>query len=132
MLAVGVLDIVFTLPSGILYTWTHLAIYDLKHFPLFPDWKETHRSWAPLSIPASEWRVSFWSRFNLYLGYSLYVVLSIIVFLIFGLTEDARVTYRRWYSTMVKHLGFRPATGNEGVSGMVFRSPYRTLSFVAG
>ncbi|KAI0316297.1 pheromone A receptor-domain-containing protein [Amylostereum chailletii] len=112
ILAVGGLDILFTLPSGALLLLVYTA-HDVGsgNYPLYPEYlhhQRAARAWAPVFLSAVEWRSNSWVRFDVYLSQWLYPILSLLIFAIFGLAEDARATYRRWFWTTVGLLGFRP------------------------
>ncbi|KAI0317106.1 GPCR fungal pheromone mating factor [Amylostereum chailletii] len=65
VLAVGCLDILFTLPTRALLLFLQVAQgVSLGQYPFYPGWHFTHHSWAPVSLPAAYWRSDFWTCFS--------------------------------------------------------------------
>ncbi|KAI0317110.1 pheromone A receptor-domain-containing protein [Amylostereum chailletii] len=128
VLAVGCLDILFTLPTGALILLLDVAqgVKD-GSYSFYSGWKTIHQDWAPVSISAAEWHVDLWFRFQLIFQEWLYLVLSILIFAIFGLTEEARATYRRWFWSAAGLFHFEPIA-HESLPDMKFDRPPRRVS----
>ncbi|KAI0317102.1 pheromone A receptor-domain-containing protein, partial [Amylostereum chailletii] len=109
LLAVGCLDILFTLPSGALILLGYVGQeFKFQNHKFYRGWHDTHHDhWAPISVPAAQWRSYFWDRLEILLQEWVYLVLSILIFTIFGLTVESRTTYRRWFWTAAGLLGFK-------------------------
>ena len=130
LFAVGLLDIIFTLPTGIAFTVTE-TLYSLElsptgTIPFYPGWYYTHHQWAPVLIPISGWTSPFWYLFGIYYDLFLYPVFSLTIFLLFVLTASAREKYRRWFWTVASLIGVKPPVVCDDYSDMAFESrPHR-------
>ncbi|KAI0311224.1 pheromone A receptor-domain-containing protein [Amylostereum chailletii] len=130
ILAVGCLDTVFTLPTGILLIVPGVA-HDVNAghggYSFYPGWYFADHSdhpWAPQSISPAAWRSDFWVRFGMIFGEWVNLVLSILIFVLFGLTGEARAFYRRWFWAAVGLFRSKPPV-HEDMPDMKFNSPPR-------
>ena len=124
---VGLLDILFTLPAGVV----SLAIGTLESLqsspfgiPFYPGWHYTHHPWA-IFVPTSAWTSQFLFLFQFQIYYQgfLYPVFSLIIFLFFGLRPTARGKYRSWFWTVARPLGIKPPVIREDDLDMTFGPP---------
>ncbi|KAI0316298.1 pheromone A receptor-domain-containing protein [Amylostereum chailletii] len=124
ILAVGCLDILVTLPTGIMFLVQGIGQdVSLGDYFFYRGWDYTHRHIrTPLILSAAEWRSGFWQRFSFLWGVWLWPVLSIVIFSIFGLTGEARATYRRWFWAIAGLFGFKRPE-REDIPDMKFGSP---------
>ncbi|KAI0036395.1 GPCR fungal pheromone mating factor, partial [Vararia minispora EC-137] len=95
LLVLASLDIVMTLPLGIVN-----VVEDLKAgmadgtLQFYAGWESTHSDWEPVSYSYAELReMGGWSLINFDLNRWCSVVLSFVIFALFGLTVSARATY---------------------------------------
>jgi hypothetical protein len=103
LLALGCLDIVITLPIGILNIVT--TVEDVPSLPFYSGWSAQHSNWAPYAVPYSDVLSSgFWDKFEFYFEIWTTPVLSIAVIAIFGLTADVRETWARGISFFARVL----------------------------
>ncbi|KAI0317112.1 pheromone A receptor-domain-containing protein [Amylostereum chailletii] len=127
ILAVGCLDILFTLPTGVLFLLVDVAEnVRIGDYRLYPGWNYVHHSWTPTSISAAEWRSEVWTSFQLILQQWLSPILSILIFVIFGITVESRAAFRRWFCMAASLLGFKPPV-NEDIPNMRFISSQRRV-----
>lgn len=105
ILAVGCLDIVITLPIGILLLVVRIA--QSSPFPFYQGWSYVHSPWGAVSVPAAAWRSDFWSHFSVVYGEWQYPVFAVAVFAVFGLTGEARVMYRRAFCAAAGMCGVK-------------------------
>ena len=127
MLAVGLFDILFALPAGA--SVLTISIMRSLHatpvgMPFYPGWHHTHDQWSPIFVPTSQ---CFWCWFHTYHQRLLYPVISLIIFLIFGLTPTSRSKYRCWFWAVCRLPGIQPlGTVRDDRPGMTFRAPPRS------
>ena len=95
---------------------------DSHKYQFYPGWDFVHHPWAPLFAPARVWKVYFWNRFTAYYDVLLYPTLSIVVFLVFGLTKQTRNMYKQAFWALVKPCGFAPRVKKD-MSVMSFGIP---------
>ena len=91
----------------------------------YPGWRLTHHSWAPVFVPTSEWTSRFLFVFQIYYDQFVSFVLSLIIFLLFGLTPTARAKYRRWFWTFFRLFGIQSQVIRDENDVMTFQSPPR-------
>ncbi|KAI0036394.1 pheromone A receptor-domain-containing protein [Vararia minispora EC-137] len=120
LFALASVDIVLTFPSGVAN-----IIVDIKSrspegaFQFYSGWASTHSDWAPISYTYKELQnMGGWSLLNYDLNRWCSVILSLVIFALFGLTAEARATYRRGFYAICKPFGLRPPPNpqNLGVS----------------
>ncbi|KAI0033876.1 GPCR fungal pheromone mating factor, partial [Vararia minispora EC-137] len=96
ILALGCIDILITLPIGIVSLIQDFPLPAAYGFPFvfYPGWAPIHTDWAPISVTAAEWNSrSFWAAWSSYFGRWANAALGLLVFAIFGFSPDARRTY---------------------------------------
>lgn len=119
MLAVGCLDILVTLP----FTLIILTI-DIKgsSFKFYQGWRSLHADWQPIFVPKKEWEMDgFWSIFSVKWDEWINPFWSLVFFLLFGTTAQARARYWRVFWFVAKPFGYKPPVKPQ-VSDVVFGS----------
>ncbi|KAI0031555.1 GPCR fungal pheromone mating factor, partial [Vararia minispora EC-137] len=99
LLVLASLDIILTLPIAIASFVDQLSSPSPGYsIPLYTGWKLTHSDWTPISLSYSDLETDDgrgWTFTVYYLNHWSSVVLALVIFSLFGLTADARTTYRR-------------------------------------
>ena len=125
---VGVLDILFTLPTGAAFLSSDI-LFALRNSSIgisfYPGWSRTHHSWAPSFVPTSLWSSQFWLTFEFYFQPLLYFIFWSIIFLLFGFTPTARNKYRCWFQAVARILGIESLALRVHHSDMAFSPPPR-------
>ncbi|KAI0315606.1 hypothetical protein OF83DRAFT_338475 [Amylostereum chailletii] len=98
-LVVGCLDCVVVFPVGPIYLISDAKLLS-THF--LPDSSTVPAGWGSSSIAAAVWRSNFWSRLNVTASMWTNAVLAFVFFALFGLTTEARTTYRNMFMTLVR------------------------------
>ncbi|KZV71049.1 hypothetical protein PENSPDRAFT_684918 [Peniophora sp. CONT] len=121
ILALASLDILLTLPVGIatvVLEVTSLKAQDSLQF--YPGWALVHSNWEqPLSISYATVKASGASALALtYFSKWSSPTVAFAIFSLFGLTSEARASYRRIICTMGVWFGWKPSppAGNAGAS----------------
>lgn len=123
VMALGCLDILVTLPIGILdFVLDFSPFHDLR---FWPGWAAAHEDWhKPIDrFTATEWHSSVWDNFGVRISEWTNVLLALIFFLLFGLTRKARARYACAFWTIARPLGFKPRPADLlALSDIVFAS----------
>ncbi|KZV62046.1 hypothetical protein PENSPDRAFT_759012 [Peniophora sp. CONT] len=105
VLAIGSLDILLTLPQGIVYTVNtivNLLLNAKDGFPIwYTGWTFTHQNWDPTSMSLE----TFWEKFlNVQTNYGVWtsILLAFAIFALFGLTKAAISSYWRVACTVAR------------------------------
>lgn len=111
VLVLASIDLIFTLPVGIL----SVALYPLESgeagsFPFYPGWTSVHTDWAPRSISYAKVQDSG----PLVVARTYFIpwtapALAFVIFGLFGLTTEARTSYRHAFCKMIGWFGREPA-----------------------
>ena len=108
LLALGLFDILLTLPLSIIQFVEELLQVDITGF--WPGWKVAHASFSTIpTFNSEEWKASgFWTVFNI--KYSLWInpIYAVAFFLLFGITEKKRAWYRSLFWKAMLPLGLKP------------------------
>lgn len=123
VMALGCLDILVTLPLVILGIVADFA--PAQNVRFWPGWAEAHAGWIrPIErVPAAGWHPDVWTSINVRLFEWVYVLLALVNFLLFGLTQKARARYARAYWAIARPLGFKRRPTNFSIqSDIVFAS----------
>ncbi|KAI0311319.1 GPCR fungal pheromone mating factor [Amylostereum chailletii] len=116
ILAIGCLDTIITLPLGILNI-TRSVLQTINNattgLPFWPGWSAIHDDWEPVQLLASEWKTDKWNELSIRLLMWKNAPLALVYFLIFGLTGEARATYRRMFWTAVRPFHWVPPSPPE-------------------
>ncbi|KAI0031556.1 GPCR fungal pheromone mating factor, partial [Vararia minispora EC-137] len=105
LLALASIDVIISLPVGIISFLEGLVIAVSNDYsiPFYQGWKWTHSDWAPDSLSYAALQAQgHWTLSNYYLDRWLSIVLALVIFSFFGLTADARATYRHGLYTIGK------------------------------
>ena len=86
IMALGCIDVVLVLPLSILLL---VQGYAGSPLPFWPGWDVIHSDWGPVSVPADEWKPFPWDNFEVRWDEWINVLLAVIFFSLFGVTEEA-------------------------------------------
>ncbi|KZV68625.1 hypothetical protein PENSPDRAFT_509203 [Peniophora sp. CONT] len=95
-LALGCAGTVLSLPTAVI---TAFNLYFLATpSPVFwPGWQPIHSDWEPVLMPMQAWRTDQISTMVVYWDQWINVVFSVAIFVLFGLTQNARARYTKAY-----------------------------------
>ena len=128
ILALGLLDVLLTLPISILGI-TVDAVQEPIDF--WPGWAAGHADWSEIAqAPASLWQSIFWVNFTIRWDEWINTAFALVFFLLFGLTGEARAGYRRAFWAVAGLFRIKPSSGQPlsanyqkgDISAMVFDS----------
>lgn len=105
VMALGCVEALFTLPVSIF-----MFISDIQPPPneFYPGWKAVHANFSTIPMnPASNWSKDVW--FTITVIWELWTnpVIAFAFFALFGLTEEARLTYRKFFCAVMRPLGLK-------------------------
>jgi hypothetical protein len=122
ILALGSVDILLTLPFGIITLILLTKSVPGTSFQFYYGWEAIHSDWEPFGVPYSFFvKDGFWGMFNVYFPPWSSPALAIVVFALFGLTSEARATYWRGICAVGKIFGWAPTVHkHEDLGDMVF------------
>ena len=124
--AIGCLDIVWNFPGGLLALILHMRyVIESGHTKFYTGWKLVHSHFNPQLLSTSEWSAVSIDSLIVYYNLVAYPMLSITIFLIFGLTPSARGRYVDWFWIAVHPLGMKPTahiSHNSDMSDIQFSS----------
>lgn len=107
LIALGMVDVVLCLPIGII-----CLIASLKQGPVdfWPGWSTIHTHSPPLELSSADCKDHVWTRyFSIWNKYTN-VGFGVGFFLLFGLTSDARETYRQAFKASMIFIGLGAKT----------------------
>ncbi|KZV66007.1 fungal pheromone STE3G-protein-coupled receptor [Peniophora sp. CONT] len=116
LLALASIDILVTLPNGIISVVLNTtAGLEAGSFPFYSGWHKIHSDWQPVtytydeilaagSAYVAEFYGTFWSA----------LILSFVIFALFGTTAEAIALYWRIISGVARWFGWRPTPRVEG------------------
>jgi hypothetical protein len=129
ILLLGCINIILTLPFGLLSLIPEIV--DLIRFkrPFYEGWDTIHSNWAPYTVSYADelTNVDITAKVEDYAGAIYPIVLSFVIFALFGLTEDARATYRKGFVYVANIFGWRIKPRNRSnarISTIVFRGDH--------
>ncbi|VDB87269.1 unnamed protein product [Peniophora sp. CBMAI 1063] len=123
--ALACIDVILVLPQGVATT-VFSGFDDGVTFKFWPGWDTVKEYWAPQAVTDDEWRSSAIYSFNIYWNQFSGVVLASAIFLLFGLSRDARESYKDAFRR-AKSLGaLRKTTASRGST--VYVQPLTALS----
>lgn len=131
VILLGCVDAVVTLPISIVR-----LVYNLLSPPMsfYPGWEEVHANFSTISVEtASEWKKDFWVTVQV--RYDLWIDLfsAIGFFALFGLTREARATYRGFFWKTMRPFGLKePPSEDQVLSDMRFGSASNGIAEVSG
>ena len=119
VLALGCLDILVTLPIGIL----NLAV-DIKENEIvfYQGWSAIHTDWEPFGVTKRMWATTPFGTFDVKWNDWVSVYFALVFFALFGLTAEARAKYMRALYFVLQPLGIKPATKEPELSTVMFGS----------
>jgi hypothetical protein len=135
ILALACIDILLTLPLGVINA-TSQILTDLHNpllgygFQFYYGWAVVHSDWGPVAFSySSQVNTGFWNCFGLYFQLWTLPVLAITIFVLFGLTSEARVTYWRVFCTAAKLFGWTsPAPKHADLGEIEFGARQLTMT----
>ena len=110
ILAIGLFDIILTLPCGVLILINELLLSKgVRSF--WPGWRDVHMSTQQVITATTEqWKaLGFWEMFSMRFSQINTVVYGIAFFALFGLTEGKWAQYKKICWTIMKALGVEPS-----------------------
>ncbi|KZV63667.1 STE3-domain-containing protein [Peniophora sp. CONT] len=94
MLALSLIDILLSLPIGLSAFCLNMGRD--RDIPFWPGWEAVHGHWEPVTVVSVEtWGASLWDRLLVHWHEWLCVVYAVAIFALFGVSHDARVTYKK-------------------------------------
>lgn len=132
VLALGCFDILLTLPLGI----ANLVDNGLQltsepgSTPFWLGWTDIHTNWGPVYVTGAGWSATAWSEFTVRWDEWINVLFAVIFFLLFGLTEEARSTYRQVLQAVFGLFGRRTFSSRKSSHDVIgsFKANSGTLS----
>ena len=121
LLALGLFDILLTLPLAILQLVVNILGGNILGF--WPGWKVAHASFSTIPTATSEeWKSSgFWTVFGIEVDHWINVIFAVTFFILFGITERKRAWYRSIFWRVMRPLGLK-ARVDPVASDIVFGS----------
>ena len=110
--ALASIDVVLTLPIGITTVVLDLAglVANLGHVPFYRGWTAVHTNWEPVSYSNEELLEAGTSVVaQVYFSQWTAPVLAFVIFGLFGVNKEARVSYWRAIRTVLGLFGWTPA-----------------------
>ena len=131
LLALGLFDILLTLPLSIIQFVEELLQVDITGF--WPGWKVVHASFSAIPTATSEeWKMlGFWTVFNIRFDEWVNPIYAVVFFLLFGITEQKRAWYRSIFWKIMRPLGLKPRV-DPVASDIVFGSGLMVNSAATG
>jgi hypothetical protein len=126
ILALACVDIVLTLPVGVLGAVSAVIEETLSPlgsvYEFYYGWSNVHTNWGPVNSSYPDVRVvGFWAIFQLYLALWTSPILAIVIFSLFGLTTEARAMYWRGICAVGKLFGWKtPARNRDDIGEIQF------------
>ena len=119
LLALGLFDIVLTLPITILGLVQGLLQGNITGF--WPGWEVVHASFSTISTATSEeWKSDgTWNVVFVRLNQWVNPIFAVAFFLLFGTTKQKRAWYRSIFWKVMQPLGLKPRV-NPATSNIVF------------
>ncbi|KZV72479.1 fungal pheromone STE3G-protein-coupled receptor [Peniophora sp. CONT] len=105
VLALASIDIAVMLPVGIVDIAIFVILQGEEYgsIPFYPGWDKVHSNWEPLVYAYNGRKVHAYYSFTHWTS----PLLSFIIFALFGLTPEARATYRRCTCAIARRFGWR-------------------------
>ncbi|KZV69629.1 fungal pheromone STE3G-protein-coupled receptor, partial [Peniophora sp. CONT] len=111
ILAIASIDILLTLPSGIVITVLRVIFYVTQgNVPFYPGWANVHSNWPPPKSISYADQQAMGTAFlaEQYFLYWTTPILAFTIFGLFGLTAEARASYRHTVCTIGGWFGWQP------------------------
>ena len=108
LLALGLFDILLTLPLGIVSLVEDILQGGITGF--WPGWNAVHASFSTIPTPTSEeWKsAGFWTVFYVKLREWVNPIFAVAFFLFFGTTNQKRAWYRSIFWKAMRPFGLKP------------------------
>ena len=108
LLALGLFDILLTLPIMILGLVEDLLQYNIAGF--WPGWGTVHASFSTIPTATSEeWKsAGFWTVFDIRFYQWVNPIFAVAFFLLFGTTKQKRAWYRSIFWKAMRSFGLKP------------------------
>ena len=135
ILALASIDIALTLPFSIanivLVSMESEAV--VRPLPFYSGWAYLHTDWEPVSVSYEEFLASGTSAVaQEYFIHWTSPILAFAIFGLFGVTAEARASYRRTLCTVLGWFGWTPAflsgAAHSTVQAMEFGEPPQSTS----
>jgi hypothetical protein len=122
ILLIGFIDILATLPLGLLNVIPSVIVLHQLKAPFYVGWEHNHANWKPISITYSQFlSLNICIVIEQFANTWSDTIMGLIIFALFGLTKDARATYRKGLSRLYESLCLRfSSRNNEPVSVVAF------------
>lgn len=129
LLAIASLEILFTLPFGIVSLTLKLTSASEQEgsFPVYPGWSVLHEDWDPVTVSYAQ--LQSFGTFTMAASYfTIWTspALTFVIFAFFGLNSEARASYRRLIVTIGNWVGWKPTRVRNA------QSTLGTIEFGAG
>ena len=108
ILIIGIADIIITLPLGIISMVVETQ--EVRPFVFYPGWDVIHTNWGPQQIPSILWKSDIWEIAVVQINYYVAPFTALWVFCLFGMTRQARTTYRRPFKIIWEMIKRRTGT----------------------
>ena len=107
LLALGLFDIIITLPLSILGLVSDVSQSETVGF--WPGWDIVHGHFGKIpKISSKDWKAQgFWSIFNIRFDQWVNVICAAAFFLLFGLTKSKRAWYRSLFRSIKPLIGLK-------------------------
>ena len=86
----------------------------------YPGWTLVHSDWAPVSVPENAWNISIWFAFSVRWSQWINPFFGLLFFLLFGVTTEARESYKRMFWAAANCFGYTPPVQTRS-SNIVFK-----------
>ncbi|KZV69973.1 STE3-domain-containing protein [Peniophora sp. CONT] len=121
ILVLASVDVVLTLPKAIVsLVFEILVLRELKPRPNFyPGWHFIHTDWDPIGVSYHEMKIN--GKFNfveIYWDQWSPLVLALVLFVLFGLTGEARASYWRIACFVGWWFGWKPSARDRRVAAL--------------
>ena len=107
VLFIACIDILITLPIGLIVLAEAIVQSGQEVLPWFPDWPTLHSNWAPRVEHAETWRSSTSQRFTIYFAQTSGLVLGLAFVALFGTSEEGVKAYRHVLQAIARRFGWR-------------------------
>ena len=108
LLALGVFDVIITMPLAVIQLVTDLLI--VGNISFWPGWKAVHSSYSTIpQLTTQEWKsAGFWTVFIIKFNQWIFPAYAIVFFLLFGTTKQKRSWYRNIFWKAMRPFGLKP------------------------
>lgn len=107
VLLIACIDILITLPIGIIVLAESIMQIGQDTLPWFPDWSTLHQHWEPQLRLASDWRSDSTQKFTIYFAQYSGPALGLAFVALFGTSADGLKAYQRAFWAVTRTFGWR-------------------------